>query len=657
MQKIFTYLKAHKIISTILVVVIAGGGYYGYQKIKPAAPSRYVLAQVEKGSVSTTVSGTGQIVSSNQFDIKAKVSGDVKKILVTEGQKVTATTTIMQLDTTEAYKTIRDAQASVASAKNSFDKLKKPATAYELAQAENALSDAKTAYEKLKLSQEISLQNNQDSIKNANDNINKAYDDSYNAISQTFLDLPDIISKLYDNMYSNAISSAEPSVGGGQSNVSSMLLTTTSFDKDFVSGLQDQAEKDYQKARTNYDKVFNHYKSVDRNASAGDKEILLNETLDMIKVVSQAAKSESNYFNGWADKRSIHVLPVFNTVKQYQSNIDSYISLINGHISSLSSVQQSLTTNRQSLVTINSQTKQLLQNNPLDLQSSQNNIKEKEMNLQKIKDGADPLDIQSQQISLQERYNSLRDAQEKLQDYTIKSPIDGVLSKINFKVNDTVGSGSAVATIVAQQNVAQITLNEVDVAKVKIGQKATLTFDALTDISLTGKVIEIDTVGTASQGVVSYTVKIALDTQNENIKVGMSVNVTIVTDIHMDVLVMPSAAIKTSGQQSYLEVPDASETIDSTAAESSTGILLSKGISKKVVKIGLTDDTNSEISGDDVKEGDWVIIKTIESSASSKTSTTSSQKSLFNLGGGGTKTSSSGTSSKTTSQPQGMPPQ
>ncbi|MDD5433706.1 MAG: hypothetical protein PHE77_03610, partial [Candidatus Pacebacteria bacterium] len=60
---------------------------------------------------------------------------------------------------------------------------------------------------------------------------------------------------------------------------------------------------------------------------------------------------------------------------------------------------------------------------------------------------------------------------------------------------------------------AEISLNEVDVAKVKIGQRAIITFDAIDELEITGKVEDVDTIGTVSQGVVSYNVKIIFDTQ------------------------------------------------------------------------------------------------------------------------------------------------
>ena len=69
-------------------------------------------------------------------------------------------------------------------------------------------------------------------------------------------------------------------------------------------------------------------------------------------------------------------------------------------------------------------------------------------------------------------------------------------------------------------------------AKVALGDEATLTFDALPSLSLAGTVVQIDPVGTVSQGVVSYDVQIGFsqpaDTSSTNqVKPGMSVTETL----------------------------------------------------------------------------------------------------------------------------------
>jgi RND family efflux transporter MFP subunit len=145
----------------------------------------------------------------------------------------------------------------------------------------------------------------------------------------------------------------------------------------------------------------------------------------------------------------------------------------------------------------------------------------------------------------------------------IKSPIDGTVAAVNVSVGDQANSGSSgttetdLMTIITPQQVANVTLNEVDAAKVQVGQKATLTFDAVSGLSLTGTVAEIDTVGTVTQGVVTYGAQITLDTNSDQIKPGMSTTVNIITKVDQNVLTVPTTAIKTdSSGNSYVQVLD-----------------------------------------------------------------------------------------------------
>ena len=114
------------------------------------------------------------------------------------------------------------------------------------------------------------------------------------------------------------------------------------------------------------------------------------------------------------------------------------------------------------------------------------------------------------------------------------------------EVGEDASSGITMGTIITAQELATIVLNEVDVAKVKLGEKATLTFDAIPDLTIAGQVSEIDSVGTVSQGVVNYNVKISFATQDDRVKSGMSVDATIITDIAQNVVVVPNGAIKTA---------------------------------------------------------------------------------------------------------------
>jgi Membrane-fusion protein len=235
---------------------------------------------------------------------------------------------------------------------------------------------------------------------------------------------------------------------------------------------------------------------------------------------------------------------------------------------------------------------------------------------------------QSQQLSVSQKETALADAKKTLSDYTIRAPFDGLVATVDVKKGDTISANATIATIITNNQIATISLNEVDAASVKVGQKATLTFDAVTDLTLTGHVSAIDAIGTVSSGVVSYGVTIAFDTQDDRVKPGMSTTAAIVTNIKQDVLLVPNAAVKSNSAGNYVMMP--AQTVDGAVSGSSEDGVIVK---QQAVTAGLADDNYTEIT-DGLVEGDTVVIKTATQAAAKTSAGGGSVLSGF-FGGGG----------------------
>ena len=176
--------------------------------------------------------------------------------------------------------------------------------------------------------------------------------------------------------------------------------------------------------------------------------------------------------------------------------------------------------------------------------------------------------------------------------------------------------------IMTGTQVASITLNAVDIAKVEAGQKAALSFSAVDGLTITGKVAQVGVMGSVSQGVVSYEVVIALDEVNPQVKSGMSVSAAVITQIKQNVLLVPSTAVKTANDGSaYVLMEPSGEGADAVPRE-------------QAVSIGLSDDQNTEIiSG--INEGDRVAVSSSKQSAAASSSPAQTGGSMFNIGGMG----------------------
>ncbi len=624
-----TIILQHKVIAIILIAIFASGGYVVYGKVKGTKNDiRYVLASVEKGTLTSSVSGSGQISVSNQVDIKSKASGDIIFLGAIQGQEVKTGALLVQLDTRDAAKAVRDAQSNVASAKLSLQKLKKPADKLAILQSEDALAQAKRELDDLLtppdalslLQAEHAVEQAKESNQKAKDTLQKSYDDGFNTISNAFLDLPNIVTSLNTMLFNTTIENSQQNIDW-YANQMSILWDPTNR----VGQYRDDLRLSYIAARKNYDTNLVHYQDSSRSSDSATIQSLISETYTTTKLVADTVKKFKNYIDFVKDQKEQHSQVISSVFATQQTLLDGYTSKTNAHLSNLLSSKQNIQDDSDTIVntarTIAEKTQNLdnVRKDPEvnTIKTYHERIREKEESLLKLKAGADTLDVTSQELTIRQRENALLDAQEKRADYVIRAPFDGVVATMDLKKGDSLSSNSTIARLVTKQHIAEISLNEVDVSKIKVGQKAVLTLDAIQELSISGHVAEIDTIGTTSQGVVSYTVKISLDTQDDRIKPGMSVSAAIITNVKSDVLMVSNAALKTQGAMRYVQVPSGEAPQNVSGA---TGVLLSQAPRRQAVEIGIVNDEFTEIvSGLNDKE--LIITSTINTNAKTTSST------------------------------------
>jgi len=536
--KIKTCVITHKTLSVVGLIILLLLGYWGYKKITNTSNEiRYVTSVVQKGTIVSSVDGTGQVSASSQVDLKTKASGDIVYIGVVSGQKVSAGTLIAQINTEEAQKSLRDAELNLQNSKISLEKIK--------------------------------LQNSEENI---NADLEKAYEDGFSNVSSVFLDLPTILMEVENILSEENLSENSARNSGG-----------------VAVNYRSQAESLYYQAYKVFQTNRSNFRKMSSSSSRLDVENIINETYDTTKTFSDMVKSTKNFVDYMIDDT--------NRASDYSTSQDlltGYTNTLNGHLTSLFSAKQDIKDNKENTSTSN-------------------------------------LDIQSSEISVKQKENALQDLKDNLSNYYVRAPFDGSIANISIEKSDSVSSGVVVASLITEKQIAEIPFNEVDVAKIKVGQKATLTFDAISDLTISGEVAEIDSVGTVSSGVVNYNVKISFDTQDDRVKPGMSTTAAIITNVSQNIIVIASSAVKTQNNQNYVEIFD---TALSGAEIGVQGSVSSVVPNKVTVGVGISDDTQTEITSG-LKEGDIVVTKTIIGTTSTATKTTSTKSILGNMGGGG----------------------
>lgn len=179
-----------------------------------------------------------------------------------------------------------------------------------------------------------------------------------------------------------------------------------------------------------------------------------------------------------------------------------------------------------------------------ELDLRQTEIKEKQADdLYPKLDRDDMRQRQLANVSVAQSVIALEKVRDRLADYTIRAPFDGIVTGLSVESGDTISQTTALASVITKKLHVSVALNEVDAAKVREGNSASLSFVALPDVTVNGRVVKLDTIGTVTQNVVSYGAEIELDEQPEGLKPGMSATADIVVAEKKDVLVVPNAAL------------------------------------------------------------------------------------------------------------------
>jgi len=205
----------------------------------------------------------------------------------------------------------------------------------------------------------------------------------------------------------------------------------------------------------------------------------------------------------------------------------------------------------------------------------------------------------------------------------IYAPISGTISGLSLQIGSVLTSQTSSTGNSTSQRIANIktdatpiaivNLSEIDVTKIKIDNKVTLTMDAYPDKTFTGKIISIDTTGSVTSGVTTYPAYIVFDTTIDGVYPNMGVNAKIITAVKDNVVLVPSSAVT------------------STDGVSTVKILVKGNFQQQPVEIGNANDTQTEIVTG-INEGDTVVTSV---STTSKTTTTNSTRSVFSSFGGG----------------------
>jgi multidrug efflux pump subunit AcrA (membrane-fusion protein) len=211
-----------------------------------------------------------------------------------------------------------------------------------------------------------------------------------------------------------------------------------------------------------------------------------------------------------------------------------------------------------------------------------------------------PAAVQSAQNALLNAQTSVATAQNNLDNAVVKATVSGVVVSISAQPGENVSSAAAAGFIVLANTGSLAlhgTIGEADVVKLKVGQVATVTVDAVGAAKMTGKLTSLDPVATIASGVPVYGVDVTIDLPSAGVKPGMSGTAQVIIASRPNTLVVPNLAVKNASGRRYLTLMHDGQQVDTDAT------------------FGIGNDTVTEVLTG-AQEGDVVVLPQPRATAS-----------------------------------------
>jgi len=562
-------------------------------------------AQVSRGSVTQTVAVSGSVSSAGTVKLNPATNGKVAQLFVAIGQQVTAGQPLAKMDTTDLQAALTTAADNLAAAQANYDKAlsgmsdaqnslfqTRQSTANDVANAQASLAKIRSNYAAAKTNFSSlygSLINDlatyvsqigvaQQQIQKTQNDLAAANQTNDNRSAQTSINQGAAALGNAQNYVQGVFASAENDYVAA---VNQVLSAVGAFDAAIATNADPApASQQMATAQVAYNTASSRLSSaIDApNGQIGSAVSSVTAAQNSLNTVS--AKTDTTQDPARADIATL--LVTLTGEQQGATNAKNKIGQTGTMLSTISdTITGSYATAVQNVASAQVRAAQSVQS----AQTAVNN---------------QPANVQSAQNSLANAQNNLATAENNLDNAGIKATVSGVVVSISAQPGENVASSSNTGFIVLANTGSMAlhgTVGEADVVKLKLGQVATVTVDAVGTAKMTGKVTSLDPVATIASGVPVYGIDVTIDLPNAQVKPGMSGTAQVILASSPNTLTVPNLAVKTQTGRRYLTVMKDGQQVDTDAT------------------FGIGNDTVTEVLTG-VQEGDVVVLPQPRAAAS-----------------------------------------
>ncbi|KAB8145057.1 efflux RND transporter periplasmic adaptor subunit [Chloroflexia bacterium SDU3-3] len=574
------------------------------------ATSQSTSMKVTRGTISQSISGSGQIEANQESDLNFGLDGTISEVLVSAGQRVKKNDVLVRLQTDDLDQKVSQAQANLKSAQASLDELKAGASETDIAKAKSSLTTAQLQLQKTKTGDA-----KPGTVASAKANLETAKAELNALLNPTDADRQEAERAVTDAQ--NSLQSTKDSASANK--------TKAQYSLDQAVQSLTTAQASYAAAKHNWDYVQetgNDPTNPTTTNSSGNKvanSLNDSERQQYYNTFVQAEASLNNAqtsvqsaqlsYDNARQQEVIDVQTAENNLASAQAKLDA---LLNPSASDIAKAKASVTSAEASVASASGA------GTATDVKISEQSVAQAQSSLDALLAPATDVELAQAEAQVSQAQSNLTEAQQNRDSAELKAPFDGVVGAVNVSAGESVSAASDAAITMIDDSLYRVNMSvsEVDVPNLAVDQAASVTIDAISTAVLTGTVSYVALTPTVSNNVTTYEVHVNLDKTEAAIRVGMNAVVTITTQEHKDALLVPTVAIQqgTKGSVVNVERNGQTEQVD--------------------VKTGLTDSSNTEIlSG--LAEGDTVVVTlSTGSSSSSSTSNNNSGGGIPGMGGG-----------------------
>jgi len=484
----------------IVIIAVAGVIYTSSNK----AP-QYSTVEAVSANIKQLVEATGSVASAEDLKLSFQTTGRIQRIYVKTGDKVKSGQTLAQVLDLSLSSKVERARGAVIAAQANLDKVLAGAKSEDIAVSQekinNAISNVETA--KITLANEIA----------SRDKYQQAYID--NAL-QTIDDALFTVSYSLDSVYDGILDEG-----------AKIDLLTTQADA-------------LNSAKTKYDGA-----RVAETKAIADRAIADSKSKsDVLNVLTSARQA--------LDESVALVNSAFTVISggipkgtYTQTILDSWGTTYNTRAGALTSQKSSVQTAVSNLTTGWIALDDNYNNAIAGVKSAEDALALAQAQHQALIADPKNYEIKQQQAMLLQAQADLSSAQSDYADTLITAPVAGQITNVNMKQGELAGPSNVVIDMIGDNNLQiDVDIPEADISKIQVGQVANILLDAFgSDRKFTGKVAFVEPSERLIQDVVYYRLTVVFDEENQDIKPGMTADVTITTAERQNVVAVPLRAV------------------------------------------------------------------------------------------------------------------